>query len=142
MKKWSPGAHGGTMSGNPVTCAASIATIDAIESEEMIKNAEKVGRHIKGVLLELKKEYDCVGDVRGLGLMLGVEFVKPNSKDPNPEIVKTILAECLKEGLIMISCGSDGQVIRIVPALNVTKDQADQALDILKRAINTASRPK
>jgi len=138
MKNWSPGAHGSTMTGNPVTCAAALANIDVLETEGLIENSKNMGRYFKDKLEELAEKYDVMGDVRGIGLMIGVEFIKPGTKEPNPDIVKKIRELSLKDGLIMISCGSHDQVMRMVPALLVTKEQIDKALEIFEKALATA----
>lgn len=140
MKAWSPGAHGSTMTGNPVTCAASLATIDVIETENLLENSRLMGRYFKDALEEMADEFKIVGDVRGVGLMVGVEFVKPGTKDPNAEAAKKIRELAIKEGLILLGCGSDDQVIRFVPPLNITKDDIDKALAILKGAFEAASK--
>jgi 4-aminobutyrate aminotransferase len=140
MKKWSPGAHGSTMTGNPVTCAAGIATIDVIESENLLQNSRSMGRYLKDALEALSQDFKIMGDVRGVGLMIGVEFVKEGSKDPDPDAVKKVREHCLKNGLILISCGSDDQVIRIIPPLIVTKEQVDKALSIFKGALEAVSK--
>jgi len=128
MKEWSPGSHGGTMSGNPVSCAAAVATIDVIENEKLADNALKLGGYLKLKLDKLKKSYPAILDVRGLGLMIGVEF-----KDGN--IAKQILADCLKGNLILITCGTYDHVIRFIPPLIVTKEQIDAALNIFEEAL-------
>lgn len=138
MKNWSPGAHGSTMTGNPVTCAASLANIEVLETEGLIGNSKNMGRYFKDKLEEMAEKYDVIGDVRGVGLMIGVEFIVPGTKDPNPDIVKKIRELCLKDGLILISCGSQDQVMRIVPALLVTKEQIDSALEIFENALKAA----
>jgi 4-aminobutyrate aminotransferase len=140
MKAWKPGAHGGTMSGNPVTCMAANATIEVIETENLLGNSKNMGRYLKDKLIELQEKCKIIGDVRGVGLMIGVEFIKPGTKDPNPDAVKRIRDLCLEKGLILIGCGSDGQVIRIVPALTVNKEQIDQAFEIFKSAVDSASK--
>ncbi len=140
MKNWSPGAHGSTMTGNPVTCAASLATIEVLETENLLENSKVMGRYLKDALEELQDHYQIIGDVRGVGLMVGVEFIKPGTKEPNPDAVKKVRELCLKDGLILIGCGSDDQVIRIVPPLVVNKDQLDKALTIFKSALETASK--
>lgn len=128
MMQWSPGAHGGTMSGNPVSCAASIATIDIIEKEKLSEAAAKMGNYLKIKLERLKKNYPSIIDVRGLGLMIGVEFEEGNT-------VKQILENCLKGGLILISCGTRDQVIRFIPPLIITKEQIDTAVNIFEEAL-------
>lgn len=128
MKKWPPGAHGSTMTGNPVTTAAALATINVMEREKLVANSAKLGKYLKQELLKLKDNYSIIGDVRGLGMMIGVEFT-------NPEIVKKIREFCLSKGLILISCGTEDQVIRWVPPLNATKSEIDRALAIFGNAL-------
>ncbi len=128
MDKWLPGAHGGTMSGNPVTCAAGLATLQVIEEENLMENAQQQGAYLKKKLEKLKKSHSEIKDVRGLGLMVAVEF---DSKDK----VKEIQKKCLAENLILISCG-DGQVIRFIPPLIVKKKQINDALRIFQKALS------
>jgi 4-aminobutyrate aminotransferase len=142
MKQWSPGAHGSTMSGNPVTCSAGLATIEVLTTEKLIDNSAKMGRYMKQQLKAIAEGNKIVGDVRGTGLMIGVEFVNPQNKEPDGDIVKKIQALCLKDGLILLACGSKGQVIRLVPALSINKEQIDRALGILKGAIEEAPKVK
>lgn len=135
MEKWNPSAHGTTFGGNPVSCAASLAAIETIENEKLLKNAQNLGKYLIKKLKVLQKKHKFIGDVRGLGLMIGVEFIKENG-DPDSEIVKKILKNCLDTGLLLISCGSHDQVIRFIPPLNVTKKQIDIALSIFKKALS------
>jgi len=138
MTQWSPGAHGTTFGGNPVSCAAAIATIEVIEKEKLLSNAASVGAYAIKRLNEMKEKYACIGDVRGLGLMIGIEFMDKKGK-PFTDGVKKILNYCLKKGLILIECGADKNVIRLVPPLISTKNEMDKGLAILEEAIrNTA----
>jgi len=130
MKQWSPGAHGGTMSGNPVSCAAALATIDIIEKEKLPEAAAKLGKYLTGRLETLKKSYKSVLDVRGLGLMIGVEFADGNT-------AKQVREHCLANNLILITCGTNDQVIRFIPPLIVTKEQLDSALNIFEDALKS-----
>lgn len=130
MKQWSPGAHGGTMSGNPVSCAAALATIDVIEKEKLPEYAQKMGAYLRAKLDKLKKSYPSIIDIRGLGLMIGVEF-----KDS--AAAKQIMESCLKGGLILISCGTCDQVIRFIPPLIITKEQIDTAVNIFEEALKS-----
>jgi 4-aminobutyrate aminotransferase len=130
MKQWSPGSHGSTFSGNPVSCAAALATIDIIEKEKLAENASKMGNYLRSKLDKLKLTYPAIIDVRGLGLMIGVEF-----KDGNT--VKQIMENCLKGGLILISCGARDQVIRLIPPLIVTKEQIDSAINIFEESLKS-----
>ncbi|MFC1559929.1 aspartate aminotransferase family protein [Candidatus Margulisiibacteriota bacterium] len=139
MKAWKPGAHGGTLSGNPVSCAAALASIDIIEKEKLASQATKQGNYLKEKLEKLAGKYEAMGDVRGLGLMIGVEFVKDKkSKEPNPEIVKKIMANALHRGLVLISCGMNDQVIRFIPPLIITKEQIDTALNIFEESVKAS----
>ena len=132
MKQWAPGAHGGTMTGNPVTCAAAIATLDVMEKEKIPQAALKMGKYMKAKLDGLKQKYPSIVDVRGLGLMIGVEF-----KDG--AAVKKVLDSCIKGGLILISCGTRDQVIRVIPPLIVNKGQIDSAMKIFEEALKDLS---
>jgi 4-aminobutyrate aminotransferase len=135
MKKWSPGAHGGTLSGNPVSCAAGFATLEVIEKEKLLQNSAQQGKMIKNHLIKLQKKSTFIGDVRGLGLMVAVEFIKDSKKTPNPEIVKKIRKKCLENGLILISCGTHDQVIRFVPPLIVEKEHLEETLKIFESSL-------
>ena len=129
MAKWSPGAHGGTFGGNPVCCAAGVATIKAIKQEKMLANAAKLGAYLKTKLIELKEDYpELIIDVRGRGLMIGVDFGAS-------ELVKKVINACLEKRLVLISTGGDGTVIRFIPALNVKKAEIDTALKIFALAL-------
>jgi 4-aminobutyrate aminotransferase len=128
MKKWSPGAHGGTFGGNPVCCAGAIATLEVIQKEKLLQNASKLGAYLKNELTKLQGSYPIIKEVRGLGLMIGVDF-----KDS--AVTKKIMNLCLQNGLVLISTGADGTVIRFVPPLIVKKGQIDQALQIFEEAL-------
>jgi len=128
MNNWLPGSHGSTMSGNPVSCAAAIATIDIILKERLLENTLKMGSYLRTRLDRIKKDHPVIIDVRGLGLMIGVEF-------QDGDIVKKVMAGCLSNGLILISCGTRDQVIRFIPPLIVTKEQIDTALNIFEEAV-------
>jgi 4-aminobutyrate aminotransferase len=132
MAKWSPGAHGSTFGGNPVCCAAAIATLDVIKKEKLLQNATKLGAYMKNKLTALQSKHpQLIKDVRGIGLMIGVDF-------GDSTIVKNILNACLAKGLVLISTGGDGTVIRFVPPLIVKKAEIDQALKIFGQAVTTS----
>lgn len=130
--KWPPGAHGSTYTGNPVGCAAGLATIDIIEKESLCKNSEKLGKYLKNELLSIKNKYKFIGDIRGLGLMIGIEIVDQKN-NPNPKLVKKILKSALDRKLILISCGSDYHVVRLIPPLNINKKDLNKGLNILNK---------
>ncbi len=131
MDKWTKSAHGGTFLGNPICCAAALATIDVIDNEKLLENAYNVGQYIKNALKELQGNFPVIGDVRGFGLMIGIEFVYPENNLPNPDLVLRLRKKALEKGLILISCGDNDQVIRLIPPLIISMDEAKNALDIL-----------
>lgn len=134
MREWPAGAHGTTFGGNPVCCAAATATIDVIESEGLLENARTVGGYALERLQSMKTNYRCIGDVRGLGLMIGIEFVTENNA-PGAEALKKILAYCLDKGLVLLECGVDKNIIRLAPPLVVKEEEMKKGLDILEEAI-------
>ncbi len=133
MSRWPAGAHGTTFGGNPVSCAAAIATINVIEEERLLDNARKVGKMALARLGAIKERSSCIGDVRGLGLMIGIEFVKDGH--PFTKGLKQILDYCLRKGLVLVDCGVDKNVIRLAPPLIVKGEEMEQGLDILGEAI-------
>lgn len=141
MKKWGPVSHGSTCGGNPVSCAAALAVLDVIKKENLLENAKKQGKYMIEELEKLKSNSHVIGDVRGVGLMIGVEFIKPDTdKEPNPEIVQDILKIALQKGLLLYPCGHWNQAIRLIPALNVTREQIDDGLQIFSEAISEAQK--
>jgi 4-aminobutyrate aminotransferase len=134
MANWSPGAHGTTFGGNPVACAAAIATLRVIEEEGLLENAAAVGNYAFERLKTMQERYASIGDVRGLGLMTGIEFVREGS-EPFSEGLKNILDHCLQNGLILVECGVDKNVIRLAPPLIITRQEMEKGLDILEEAI-------
>jgi 4-aminobutyrate aminotransferase len=130
--------HGHTFGGHPLGCAAALATIEVIKYEELVENAERIGAHIKRQLEEMKKEHGLIGDVRGKGLLIGVEIIKEEkSKTPGLEEADKICASAFRRGLYIINMGAFGTcTLRIAPPLVITKEQADVALDILEEAIS------
>ncbi len=137
MSKWPPGAHGTTFGGNPVSCAAALATIDVIEKKSLLKNASVLGAHAMGRLKAMQGKYPVIGDVRGLGLMIGIEFIEGDGS-PARELLKEILDACLEKGLIIIECGIDKNIARLMPPLTITRKDMDRALDILEEAVKNA----
>jgi 4-aminobutyrate aminotransferase len=134
MEQWQAGAHGGTFGGNPVACAAALATIEELESFG-IENAAKMGEYLKERLLRFKAKYEFIGDVRGLGLMVAVELVDKDNK-PDSSRQKKIIDECLENGLLLLGCGSDKNVIRFIAPTTVSKEELDEALIILEAALS------
>jgi 4-aminobutyrate aminotransferase len=133
---WKKGAHASTFGGNPVCIAAALKTIELLENG-LVANAAEVGAYLKEGLNKLKGKFDCIGDVRGLGLMIGVEFVTNKaSKTPAPELRDRIETACYERGLIILGCGAN--TIRWSPPLILTKDNVDVALEIFEDAIKAS----
>jgi 4-aminobutyrate aminotransferase len=134
MESWKPGQHASTFGANPVAVEASIATLEIIKSEHLIQNARRVGEKAKQRLLEMKEKYEIVGDVRGIGLFIGVEIVKDKrSKARGEEEAKQIMDYCFHHGLLVIIAGRN--TLRIIPPLNVSEDEMSEGLDILEEGI-------
>ena len=124
LEHWAPGAHGGTYGGNVVACAAANATLDVIEEEGLVANAAVRGRQLLDGLRAVRGHFPALGDVRGLGCMVGLEFVKPGQGDgrvPDPDLVRRLLRAALERDLIVLSAGSYGQVVRVIPPLVTTR---------------------
>jgi 4-aminobutyrate aminotransferase len=134
---WGPGAHASTFGGNPVCVAAALATIELLE-RELMANTAKVGAHMKSRLEEFPKKFKIVGDVRGLGLMIGIEIVRdPQTKERAPDLRDKIEYGCFERGLLVLGAGPN--TIRICPPLVISKDQADFAVDTLAEVIGQIS---
>jgi 4-aminobutyrate aminotransferase len=136
MEGWKPGSHGGTYGGNAVAAAAAVATIETIRDENLLENALQRGEQIQSHLSELQGQYPAIGDVRGLGLMIGTEF-RDKARQPDKATAKQIVHACLDDGLMLLTCGPWDNTIRWIPPLNVTEDQVDTALDIFERALQS-----
>jgi 4-aminobutyrate aminotransferase len=134
MEKWVPGSHGGTYGGNAVAAAAAVATIQAMRNEDMPGNARKRGMQLMEGLRTLQAIFPFMGDVRGLGLMVGCEFSKPDGK-PLKTVSKQVAQACLKRKLLLLTCGAWDNVIRWIPPLVVTEDQINEALGIFGEAL-------
>jgi 4-aminobutyrate aminotransferase len=132
---WTPGSHASTFGGNPVCVAAALATIELLE-QELIANAARVGAHMKARLDEFPKRYSIAGDVRGLGLMIGVEIVRDQaSKERAPDLRDRIVNLCFERGVLLLGAGPNS--IRICPPLVISQDQADFAVDTLEQVIRS-----
>ncbi len=134
MKKWQTGSHGGTYGGNAVACAAGVATIRAMRDEKMLENASHRGEQLTTGLRKLQEEFSIIGDVRGLGLMIGTEFTR-NGKPVDKSVTKAIIHSCENQGLLLLSCGTYDNVIRWIPPLVVNDAQIDEALTIFGEAL-------
>lgn len=139
MKKWQTGSHGGTYGGNAIACAAGVATIRAMRDEDMPGNARKRGLQLTTGLRKLQEEYPIIGDVRGLGLMIGTEFTI-KGKPADKAFSKSVIHACEERGLLLLSCGTYDNVIRWIPPLIATEDQINTGLRIFGEALAVASK--
>jgi 4-aminobutyrate aminotransferase len=135
---WEKGSHGNTYGGNPISCAAALATIDLIENGYM-QNAAEVGQYTLDALTEIQGHHPSIGDVRGIGLMIGVEFVKDRtSKEPAGALTERVVDLAFERGLLMLSCGKS--VIRIAPPLSISRSEVDEGLAIFEEAVALAEK--
>ncbi len=134
MDRWTAGRHGSTYGGNPVACAAALASIGVIEQDHLLLNAEKMGLRIMSKLKQLRSRYSFIGDVRGLGLMIGVEMVDSDGK-PDGKRLGRFVDECMRRGLLLLDCGDHDHVVRLTPALNVSESEVDTALAIMEQSL-------
>jgi 4-aminobutyrate aminotransferase len=134
MAQWQTGTHGGTYAGNAVSCAAAAATIQVLREEGLITNAAKMGQVFLAALRDLQGRHPVIGDVRGLGLMIATEFTQP-SGEPDPKTAKTVRQACQESGLLLLTCGPYGNVIRWIPPLLVDEGHLDEALTIFGQTL-------
>jgi 4-aminobutyrate aminotransferase len=134
VMSWPPGAHGSTFGGNPVACAAAQATLDVIENEDLLENATRVGMRLMANLRRLAQTSRLIGDVRGLGLMIGVELVRDKeTKIPAAAEAEQVVLECFQRGLLTLPCGPNS--IRFSPPLIISEEQGDTAFEIFAEAL-------
>jgi 4-aminobutyrate aminotransferase len=137
MSQWQAGSHGTTYGGNPIACAASLATLEVLEEENLVENCKRMGKIFLEGLSSLQDQYPFIGEVRGMGLMVAMELIVPESeKIPNPRAVADLLEACLERGLLGYMAGLHGHVIRFMPPLIVTEGQITQALEIISDSLS------
>jgi 4-aminobutyrate aminotransferase len=134
-KAW-PGSQGGTYGANAVACAAAVATLDVIRDEDLVENSAQRGAQLKEALQMVADKHDAITDVRGLGLMIGNEFRDADGK-PDPATAAAVQQEAARRGLLLLTCGAWGQVVRFIPALVVSGDQVDEAAGIWADAVGS-----
>jgi diaminobutyrate-2-oxoglutarate transaminase len=145
---WKPGAHSGTFRGNQLAMACGLATMRHIQGRRLPERAARMGKHFIARLSELAAVYPFIGDVRGLGLMLGVEVVAPEALDraghprADPVLAQRIHSECFRRGLLLELGGRHGAVIRLLPPLTITHQQVDAVCDVLEKACESVLRPE
>jgi 4-aminobutyrate aminotransferase len=136
---WEAGSHASTFGGNPLSCAAALAVIETIREEKLLDNANKQGGYMLKRLSEFGEENPLVGDVRGKGLMIGVELVEDKeSKKPSPQKARDVMVRSWKRGIAIVTCGAS--TLRIAPPLTIQRELVDVALDIVEDVVNEAVR--
>jgi 4-aminobutyrate aminotransferase len=141
LEKFAPGTHGGTYGGNAVACAAALATLNVIEEEGLIANAQKMGERLLAGLASAASASGNpnIAQVRGRGLMVAIEFAEPGTLKPRPDLTKKLLASALERHLMLLSCGTYGQAVRVIPPLVTTESEIDQAVSIIGEVLGSLS---
>lgn len=137
------GGLGGTFGGNPLSCAAALATIEEIGSKKLRERSREIGKEVTTRLGKLQKKLPCIGDIRGLGAMIGIELVNPKSaskKDPNPDLTNQAMKLCYERGLIILSAGVYSNVIRTLMPLCITNEQLNEGMDVLESVLTELSK--
>ena len=138
LMDWEGGSHANTFGGNPVACSAALQVIDVIRDEKLMENATRQGVYLIKRLKEMQQKYPIMGDVRGKGLMAGVEFVKdPETKEPAPKELENVMNKCFRRGLAIITAGKSA--MRFAPPLIITHEIIDEGLEIFEGAVKEVS---
>jgi len=136
MQQWKRGAHGNTFGGNPIVCAAANATLDLV-TQEYAANAAQMGEHFMARLRDLARRYPCIGEVRGRGLMIGIELIEPGAeRAPARALVDAVINRAYHNGLLLLSCGVS--TVRFMPPLCVSAAQVDEAIELLRASLDQA----
>jgi 4-aminobutyrate aminotransferase/(S)-3-amino-2-methylpropionate transaminase len=130
------GGLGGTYGGNPVACAAAIAVFEQIEQRDLLGRARHIESVLKPLLLDLQKKHPRIGEVRGMGAMIAIEFVDPETHEPDAAIVSSAVAAAAQQGVLLLSAGTYGNVIRFLPALTISDDLLREAIGVLDAALS------
>lgn len=142
MDRLEPGMLGSTFGGNPTACAAALATIDVIEDEGLLERSRVIGDAIRGRFEALQRRQPRLGDVRGLGAMVGLEFVSDEGRTPDPASVQRIVTECRQRGLLILPTGTYGNVLRLLPPIRMSDAELREGLDTLEAVITQVLEPQ
>jgi 4-aminobutyrate aminotransferase len=137
MDEWHPGMHGGTFGGNPIAAAAANAVLDHFEDGSLIRHVNAMGEYLRERLHELQKKFPIIYDVRGLGLMVAIEFSRADGT-PAPEVWAKVRESCFRQKMLTLNCGVNGNGMRFATPLNVTTSEIDEGLAILAKALAEA----
>ncbi|MFG1696609.1 4-aminobutyrate--2-oxoglutarate transaminase [Nonomuraea sp. NPDC049309] len=135
MDKVHPGGLGGTYGGNPLACEAALGVLETIEAQDLVAKARRIGEIMLPRLEALKERFDVIGDVRGRGAMIAIELVEPGTKEPNPAAVAEVVKRCHADGLLVLTAGTYGNVLRFLPPLVIPEHLLEEGLGILEKAI-------
>lgn len=137
MQKWPLGAHATTFGGNPIACSAAIASINVIHEENLLDHTQEVGQYAFSQLKQLQEKHSSIKDIRGIGLMIGIELEDPNGQISAGDLVMKVLDQCLDKGVLFYLCGNEGEVLRMIPPLVVSKEQIDEGLNVLDQVLES-----
>lgn len=141
QERWGAGAHGTTFGGNPVSCAAGVAVLRTIEEQGLVANAASRGAELGSALRDLMADDERIGDVRGRGLMVGVELVKDRAtRDPDGELCGALVDAAADHGLLVLNCGTHHNVIRFLPPIDVTTDEVNRGAELFRAALKSIAR--
>jgi 4-aminobutyrate aminotransferase len=135
LERFAPGTHGGTYGGNAVACAAALATLDVIAAEGLLENARLQGERLISNMRRITASHGTVAEVRGRGLMIGIEFAEGDDLRPRPDLAKALLHEAFERKLLLLTCGAYGQVVRIIPPLITTDTEVDSAIEVIEESL-------
>jgi len=131
---------GGTYGGNPVACAAALAVLEVFEEENMLAKSVALGEKLQARFEKWQQQFDLIGEIRGLGAMLGLELVKGENREPAADEAKQLTSFCLEKGLVLLSCGSYGNIIRVLAPFVITDDQLEKGLGIIEEGLSSLAR--
>ena len=126
---------GGTYGGNPIACAAALGVFETMEAEKLVERANHVGKILGDALRQMQSKYSVIGEVRGRGAMQAIELVKPGTKDPNPDAMNAIVKYCQSNGVLVLTAGTYGNVVRFLPPIVITDELLKDALGVLEEAL-------
>ncbi|MGR9050604.1 aspartate aminotransferase family protein [Halobacillus faecis] len=135
MSQWPMGTHGTTFGGNPLACSAALATLDVIEDENLLQNTRTLGAYAVDRLKALREKHRVIGDIRGVGLMIGIEIVDPVTGQPDGTGMMRVLDLSLEKGVLFYLCGKHQEVIRMIPPLVVSREEIDRGLAVFEEAV-------
>ena len=135
-----PGGLGGTYGGNPVAAAAALASIEVMRSNDLAAKARHIGEIVTTRFEKLATDLDCIAEVRGRGAMIAIELVRSGTLEPDASLAKDVVAACAAEGVLTLSCGTYGNVLRLLPALIIDDDLLNDGLDVLEAAIRAGAK--